>query len=441
MTLPEGWASATIADIADTKLGKMLDAAKNKGDPVPYLRNVNVRWGEFDLTDLADMRVTADEFVELAVRDGDVFVCEGGEPGRAAVWRGGARRLVFQKALHRVRPYVDIEPDYMAQYLRHIASIGGLSDLLTGTTIKHLPQVALQQIELNVPPTQEQRRIIAKLTALTARLDRARSEIDRAPALAERMVQKAYYRAFALDTALITLDQVTPEDAPIIYGILQPGPDVVNGVPYVRPTEIQNGIIRLEDLRRTTSTIAEQYKRATIRTGDLILTIVGTIGKVAVVPEALDGGNITQSSCRIRPHPDRVNGDFLKHWLQSPQAWSQYDGGRLGTAVPRLNLRDIRAFTIALPSLDIQHRVAIDLDAITARADRLKADAARARALINRLESAILAKAFRGDLVPQDPDDESASVLLNRIREAKAVGYAAAPKARRGRRAASADAA
>lgn len=163
MILPKGWASATIADIADTKLGKMLDAAKNKGDAVPYLRNVNVRWGEFDLSDLFDMRVTPEEYAELAVQDGDIFVCEGGEPGRSAVWRLGEQRLVFQKALHRIRPLAGIEADYVVCHLKHGAATGVLSDLLTGTTIKHLPQVGLQRIKMAVPPAAEQRRIVTKL--------------------------------------------------------------------------------------------------------------------------------------------------------------------------------------------------------------------------------------------------------------------------------------
>jgi type I restriction enzyme S subunit len=66
-----GWVQATIAGIADTKLGKMLDAAKNKGKPVRYLRNINVRWGEFDLSDLREMRVAPDELDQRVDSCGD----------------------------------------------------------------------------------------------------------------------------------------------------------------------------------------------------------------------------------------------------------------------------------------------------------------------------------------------------------------------------------
>lgn len=96
-----------------------------------------------------------------------------------------------------------------------------------------------------------------------------------------------------------------------------------------------------------------------------------------------------------------------------------------------MNLRDIREFTLTLPSLSKQKDIAKNLGVIVTRAKRLEAEAVRARKLLDRLEAAILAKAFRGELVPQDPNDEPASVLLDRIRAQRA----AAPKAERGRKA------
>lgn len=432
MTLPTGWVATSLGEIADTKLGKMLDAARNRGEATPYLRNINVRWGTFELSDLQQMPVFADEFSELRVRDGDIFACEGGEPGRAAVWRGGSKRLVFQKALHRVRPLDEIEPDFIARFLRYAAANDLFAELLTGTTIKHLPQIGLQRVPVDLPPAAEQRRIAAKLDALMDRLVQTRAKLDPVPVLSRRTLAAAYDEAFggANSAQTCSLSSLTPPEAPIIYGILQPGPNEPDGVPYVRPTEIENGAIKLSEVRRTTRDIAEQYCRATIRSGDILLTIVGTIGKVAVVPDQLDGGNITQSSCRIRPAKSLVDRDYLRHWLLSPHAWRQYERKRLGTAVPRLNIRDIREFEVPILPLGEQRRVAARLDRLEQRVHRLNTEAARARALLDRLESAILAKAFRGELVPQDANDEPASVLLERIRARRA----AAPKPKRGRR-------
>src|SRR5207237_6566612 len=93
-----------------------------------------------------------------------------------------------------------------------------------------------------------------------------------------------------------SLAEVAADGAPILYGILQPGPDTPGGIPYVRPTEIVEDVIDLSSIRHTTPTIAGKYKRSVLKLDDIILSIVGTIGKVAVVPADLNGCNITQSS-------------------------------------------------------------------------------------------------------------------------------------------------
>ena len=76
--LPEGWVWVRLSSIADMALGKMLDVAKNKGSLRPYLRNVNVRWGTFELSDVLDMRFEDDELERYSIRHGDLVICEGG---------------------------------------------------------------------------------------------------------------------------------------------------------------------------------------------------------------------------------------------------------------------------------------------------------------------------------------------------------------------------
>src|SRR5438034_7653527 len=101
--------------------------------------------------------------------------------------------------------------------------------------------------------------------------------------------------AVAEGWALVPLSEVVEPSAPIQYGILQPGPNTAGGVPYVRPTEIRRDCVEVTSLRRTTFEIAEKYARSSLKPGDVVLSIVGSIGKVAIVPKILDGANITQS--------------------------------------------------------------------------------------------------------------------------------------------------
>jgi type I restriction enzyme S subunit len=115
--LPEGWTEQALGSVADCRLGKMLDAEKNQGELRPYLRNTNVQWGTIDLSDVKEMRIIDDERDRYAVLPGDLLVCEGGEPGRCAVWRDD-RGVYIQKALHRVRPLNGTSVEYLRWFLQ-----------------------------------------------------------------------------------------------------------------------------------------------------------------------------------------------------------------------------------------------------------------------------------------------------------------------------------
>jgi type I restriction enzyme, S subunit len=170
--IPESWAWARVGDVADCRLGKMLDKAKNKGTPRRYLRNVNVRWFEFDLSDLFEMRFQDSELAEFALEPGDVLVCEGGEPGRAAVWDGRASDIYFQKAIHRVRFDATVDPYFLVNTLRASAEGGLLEKYFTGVGIKHLTGKGLAAFLFPVPPVAEQRRIVDRIRELMALCER-----------------------------------------------------------------------------------------------------------------------------------------------------------------------------------------------------------------------------------------------------------------------------
>lgn len=139
----------------------MLDAKKQTGENrVPYLRNSNVRWGNFELTDLAEMDVRPEEFDRVAARSGDLVMCEGGEPGRCAIWRG--EPIALQKALHRIRPDTKrVTPEFLFLAFQFLAVNGELARRFTGSTIKHLPKEQLRQLEILVPPLADQEEIVS----------------------------------------------------------------------------------------------------------------------------------------------------------------------------------------------------------------------------------------------------------------------------------------
>ena len=159
------WPTQQLNEVADFRLGKMLDEKKNRGDLMPYLANVNVRWGEFDLSELREMRFEDHEVDTFGLRHGDIVMCEGGEPGRCAIWKEQLPGMMIQKAIHRIRPHACLNHEFLYYTFLYMGKTGRFSALFTGATIKHLPREKLALLEVAVPPLPVQKSIGSLLSA------------------------------------------------------------------------------------------------------------------------------------------------------------------------------------------------------------------------------------------------------------------------------------
>lgn len=192
---PEG--PRLLGEVSETSLGKMLDAKKSSGESTPYLRNINVRWGRIDTSDVFTVPLSDQERAKFSLRQGDLLVCEGGEPGRSAIWESD-QPMTFQKALHRVRVRagVDLQVPFLRLMIEEFVRSGRAADMFTGTTIKHLPQEKLRQIHVPVPPVHVQVRVLTEAQAIdsaSARLDdEMRKLVRRSEALRRSLLVAAF---------------------------------------------------------------------------------------------------------------------------------------------------------------------------------------------------------------------------------------------------------
>lgn len=228
--------------------------------------------------------------------------------------------------------------------------------------------------------------------------------------------------------AWIASEEAVAPGAEIVYGIVQPGPKLDEGIPYVRGMDIVDGVIQIHQLLRTSPEIALKYARASLEEGDILLGIIRAT-KVAIVPKEISGANITQGTARFRPS-NSIRTKFLARWLEGPDAQKWLHSKYRGIDMPGLNLRDVRRCPVPLAPIEEQDEIIRRIETAFARIDRLTEEAGRASHLLDRLDERLLAKAFQGELVRQDPNDEPAEALLERIREARD----AAPKPKRARR-------
>jgi type I restriction enzyme, S subunit len=177
----DGWEVKKISEVAKHSLGKMLDKAKNKGDFQPYLRNINVRWFAFDLSDLLQMPFLTTETAKYTAVKGDVLICEGGYPGRAAIWNED-EPIYFQKALHRVRFHQPEHNKWFLYYLYSQDKSGMLKQHFSGTGIQHFTGEVLARFEIPVPP-------LPVLRSAVARFDAVFEETQRLESLYQRKLQ------------------------------------------------------------------------------------------------------------------------------------------------------------------------------------------------------------------------------------------------------------
>ncbi|CAH9060299.1 MULTISPECIES: restriction endonuclease subunit S [Pseudoalteromonas] len=149
----DDWGVKKIAEIAETCLGKMLDKKKNKGNPKPYLRNQNVQWFNINTDDLLEMRFEDSEYERYAIKKGDLVICEGGYPGRGAIWEQD-EDIFFQKALHRIRCHNPLYNRWVLYYLYLSDCNGTLKNSFTGAGIQHFTGKSLKQLALPIPPVE-----------------------------------------------------------------------------------------------------------------------------------------------------------------------------------------------------------------------------------------------------------------------------------------------
>lgn len=171
-----------------------------------------------------------------------------------------------------------------------------------------------------------------------------------------------------------SLEECVLPDAPICYGILMPGRHCHGGVPVIKVRDVVAGQIDESNLLLTHPSIDAAYKRSRLAENDVLITIRGTTGRVALVPPSLSGANITQDTARLRVRPS-VSHEFLYQALQTSGAQRQVALHTIGQAVRGINIRDVRRVGVPLPkSLSEQRAVATalsDVDALLGGLDRL----------------------------------------------------------------------
>jgi len=312
-------------------------------------------------------------------------------------------------------------------YLRHLK----LQNLNKATAVPGLNRDDAYKLPIHLAPLNEQKRIADKIDVLLARVDVCRERMGRVTQILKRCRQAVLAaatsgalteewrekRTIKKASAKMLSEVVTLKTGPF-GSVLHKEDYVENGVPVINPMHINNGRITPTPSISISAQKADELKEFRLQKGDVIIARRGVMGRCAVVTEVEDNWLCGTGSMVLRSTKDLAPA-YLQICLSSPEVVATLEHQSVGSTMINLNQGILLGLEILIPSISEQHEIVRRVESLFAFANRLEARYTVARVQVEDIPQALFAKAFRGELVPQDPNDEPVSELLKRIKEQK----------------------
>jgi len=455
--LPQGWTATTLRDLVGPK-GMFTDGDwilsehLKTGKDVRLIQLADVGIGRF--LDKSQKFISADTAKSLHVtylQEGDVLISRMADPL--------ARACLFPKIEKPAITAVDVAiarcdgstsvPDYFMRVCNSHSVLVQAEEVAVGTTRKRISRKNLELIRVPLAPLNEQLRIAAKLEKLLGKVDACQQRLTKIPALLRRFRQSVLAAACSGRLTADWREKNPAAEAPTRVGDGEPPenielPDSWNwllsahafdfvtsgsrgwaryyaddGPIFLRVGNLDHDSIQLDlrSIQHVRPPDNAEGKRTRIQQGDLLISVTAEVGMVALVEKDIGEAYINQHVALGRPN-ENVDRRYLAYFLSARNGGQhQFFNLQRGATKVGLGLDDIKSIYIAHPPLAEQQEIVRRVEALFALADQIEARYAKAKAHLGKLTQSILAKAFRGELVPQDPNDEPASVLLERIKK------------------------
>lgn len=450
-TLPAGWQLAQLNDLIGGD-GLFTDGdwvVRKDQDPNGSIRLLQLAdIGEGVFLNKSQKFINHSKFIELGcteVKNGDVLVARMPEPlGRACILPKLSQKCITVVDVAIVRPGAE---GILAKWLMHFINSPFVRDRIksrsSGATRKRISRSSLGSIELPVPPKAEQVRIADKLDEYFARLKKCQEHLDRVQFNLKR------FREAVLENAMsgrLTKDWEKDRSNigewkrvrlgelchSVTDGTHQTPPQTESGIPFITISDISDGRLHLS---RATRYVPNDYFERLKSTrkpevGDVLFTVTGSIA-IPVLVNVNEPFIFQRHIAILKPDHSLIRSDFLTYALATKNVKWQSQSVATGTAQLTIPLSGLRMIDIAFPSLKEQAEIVNRVETSFALADRLEARRLEIQTQVERVKPELLDKAFRGELVTQDPNDEPASALLERIRAARAKMAADIQKPRR----------
>lgn len=439
MTLPQSWAVSSIGALADKGQYGWTTKAAQAGE-VRFLRTTDITKGRIDWSSVPFCAEVPADLDKYLLEPGDIVISRAGSVGFSRLMEKIPCNTVFASYLIRFKPSSAVVPRYLAAYLNSDAYWKGIGAASVGIALANVNAKSLAALPVPLAPLAEQKRIADKLDTVLTRVDAVNTRLARVAPLLKRFRQSVLaaatsgrltedWRGGAMDWTRVPAAEICEK---VQSGGTPKAGFAEAGVPFLKVYNIVDQRVAFDYKPQFVSQAIHEseLRKSQVLPNDVLMNIVGPpLGKVAVVPEDHSAWNINQAITLFRPS-SKITSQWI-YILLCEGAPIRDVLARTKGSVGQVNisLSQCRAFEFQVPSVEEQTEIVRRVEALFAFADRLEARLAQAQTAATRLTPALLAKAFRGELVPQDPNDEPAAELLRRLLAERAT----APKASAGR--------
>jgi type I restriction enzyme, S subunit len=453
--LPEGWTNTTLGEICSKPQYGWTSKASSQGR-IKYVRTTDISTGQINWAGVPYCELEPDNMDKFRVREDDILVSRAGSVGVSFRIRDVPYDAVFASYLIRFNSLDCVLPKYVEYFLNSGDYWRAISEFSAGIAVPNVNASKLAQLEIPLPPINEQRRIVPKLEKLLSRLDMAQARLVTIPRTLKQFRQSVLasacsgrltedwrvehpgakpYTPPTLPSADVGLRD---ENYPNNWRVTRLGTLTAlvtsgsrgwakyysdSGSIFIRAQNINADILNLEDIAFVTLPGGAEGLRTRVRQGDLLVTITGAnVTKSALVERPIGEAFVSQHVALVRLADLRLSKFLFYSIINPSDGRKQLQTAAYGQGKPGLNLDNIRDVVVAIPPLAEQQEIVRRVEALFKTADALEARYRKAKAHVDKLTQSILAKAFRGELVPQDPNEEPASILLERIRQVRGLG-------------------
>ena len=402
--VPESWEWVTVGDIFTHNTGKALNSSNSQGEIMSYITTSNLYWNRFDLTVIKEMPFTESEVAKCTVTRGDLLVCEGGDIGRAAIWNYDFD-IRIQNHIHRLRSIIQLNHlfYYHVFYLfKSLNLIGG-----KGVAIQGLSSSDLAKLLVPLPPISEQNRIVSEQNRWLSVVDQI--ELDQYSLKNTIADIKNRILCLAISGKLVGQD-ISDEPAIELLKKINPSyiscdnrhyenlpqnweecalKDIVeiqngyafksslysnNGVRVIRITNVQDGYIMDDSPKYYPLSHMDGLEDYMLKGNDLLMSLTGNVGRVAMMPAGLLPAALNQRVCCITPKSSEVCKEFLFYLLRTDSFITSCIESGKGVAQLNVSTEWLKSYRIALPPKDEQRRIVKAIQNIMAKIDKILAD-------------------------------------------------------------------